>query len=112
MRQKHGNAEDLGSNDDVISTATDQMPGKKNILNQFWLFIILTLALLIFLIIFIAQNDHKIKINYLGFHWDAALGIALSSAAVIGGFIVALAIGWRLAYKRRQKQALPSHDDN
>ncbi len=97
------------SDDEMInqknSQTEDDSPtdSKKIALNKpFWLIIVIALLILAFLIVFIAQNNRDVVINYLGFHWHAHLGIALLLSAISSGIIVALVIGWRSIYLHKK----------
>lgn len=66
-----------------------------------WVGMILSAAVLVFLLIFILQNRAPVQINFLS--WAGALptGVALLFSAVAGALLVALPAGARILQLRR-----------
>jgi uncharacterized integral membrane protein len=56
-----------------------------------WVAVGLFAVILLLLLIFILQNEHKVDISYLGAHGHLPLGVALLLAAVCGVLLVVLA---------------------
>jgi uncharacterized integral membrane protein len=59
-------------------------------------------VLLILLIVFLAENEHEVKISFLGASTNFPLGLALLLAAVAGVVITLLAGGTRIMQLRRE----------
>jgi uncharacterized integral membrane protein len=55
-----------------------------------WVAITATVILMLFLVIFIAQNGQKVEVNFLGFSGTVSLAVALLAAAVAGGLLTVL----------------------
>ncbi|SFS97717.1 LapA family protein [Saccharopolyspora flava] len=67
-------------------------------------------VVLVFLLIFVAQNFVSVTVHFLGLEFSLPLGLALLFAAIIGGVLVWLAgtarmIQMRRAAKKARKQA-------
>jgi len=56
-----------------------------------WMAVIGVLVVLIFLIVFILENEQHVQVSFLGTHGRLPLGVALLLSAVIGGIAVVLA---------------------
>ncbi|MGK3958615.1 LapA family protein [Arthrobacter sp. R4] len=65
-----------------------------------WAATVAVLVLLGLLIAFILQNQEQVHVQYFGLVGSVPLGIALSIAAVIGGFLVAITGTIRIAQLR------------
>lgn len=79
-------------------------------LSGLWIAIGCFAIILVFLLIFILQNDHKVEISYLGIHGQLTLGIAMLFAALVGIVLTALAgtariLQLRAAARRRVHQS-------
>ena len=76
---------------------------------RIWSAIILSIALLVFLIIFLAQNQDMVTIKFLGFSGELNLGLMLFIAALAGGLIVAIIVAARVikirANARKERKA-------
>jgi uncharacterized integral membrane protein len=55
-----------------------------------WVAITATVILLLFLVIFIAQNGQKVEVNFLGFSGTVSLAVAVLAATVAGGILTVL----------------------
>lgn len=66
-----------------------------------WSAVIAGLLILIVLLIFIAQNTESAEFEFLGWHWNLPLGVAILLAAVCGGLLASLAGAVRLFQLRR-----------
>jgi uncharacterized integral membrane protein len=65
-----------------------------------WALIVGSLTLIV-LLIFIAQNLDTTTIHFLGWHWNAPVGIAFLVAAICGSLITVLTGGARMFQLRR-----------
>jgi uncharacterized integral membrane protein len=84
-------------------------------LSRAWVVTAGALVLLVALIIFIAQNNEKVKIQFLGLHGQFSLALALLMAAVAGGLIVvgigtARIIQLRRTARRHRKEDLQARE--
>jgi uncharacterized integral membrane protein len=57
-----------------------------------WIALVVGVLVLIAILIFVAQNSAKVRINFLWMHGTLALGIALLISAILG-ILLAMAIG-------------------
>jgi len=55
-----------------------------------WIGLIGTAVFLILLIVFIAQNSHRVSIHFLGWHGQFSLALTILLSAVIGVLLVAI----------------------
>ena len=65
-----------------------------------WVATVATLVLLSLMIVFILQNQAAVRVQYLGLAGSVPLGVALSIAAVTGGFLVMIAGAVRVTQLR------------
>lgn len=65
-----------------------------------WTFTIVALVILVFLVIFMVQNQGRVTVQFLGFQGQLALGIAMLIAAVAGALVVATAGAVRIVQLR------------
>ena len=63
------------------------------------------IVVLLLIIVFVAQNGSRVKVNFLFLHGHMALGLALLLAAVLGAALVALAGGARILQLRHRARA-------
>jgi uncharacterized integral membrane protein len=68
---------------------------------SFWIALIVGIVALTGILIFILQNLHKTRVNFVTAHWDIPLGIDLLFAAILGGLIVFVAGATRIVQLRR-----------
>ena len=66
-----------------------------------WTSLIAGFLILIVLLIFIAQNTSSASFQFLSWHWNLPLGVAILLAAVCGGLITALVSAARMFQLRR-----------
>ena len=65
-----------------------------------WTFTVTALVVLVFLVVFMVQNQDRVNVHFLGFHGQLALGIAMLIAAVAGASVVAIAGAVRIIQLR------------
>ncbi|MFJ6417022.1 lipopolysaccharide assembly protein LapA domain-containing protein [Paeniglutamicibacter sp. NPDC091659] len=65
-----------------------------------WTFTVVALIVLVFLVVFMVQNQDRVTVFFLGFHGQLALGIAMLIAAVAGATVVAIAGAVRIIQLR------------
>jgi lipopolysaccharide assembly protein A len=65
-----------------------------------WFAVVVFAVLLVFLLIFIVQNERPVDITFLGAHWRLQLGVALLLAAVVGVLLAILAAVARMGQLR------------
>jgi uncharacterized integral membrane protein len=86
--------EGLPSSDASLSPSADRSARRKAVprsrTGTVWVAITATVILLLFLVIFIAQNGQKVEVNFLGFSGTVSLAVALLAAAVAGGLLTVL----------------------
>jgi uncharacterized integral membrane protein len=74
-----------------------------------WFAVAFFVVVLLFLLIFIVQNDRAVDISYLGMHGHLQLGVALLLSAVCGALLTILAGAARIsqlhAVARRHRRA-------
>lgn len=63
------------------------------------------IVVLLLIIVFVAQNGTRVKVNFLFLHGHMALGLALLLAAVLGAALVALSGGARILQLRHRARA-------
>jgi uncharacterized integral membrane protein len=66
-----------------------------------WIGVMLSAVVLIFLLIFIVQNNVPVRINFLGAAGTLPTGVALLFAAIAGLLLVAIPAGLRILQLRR-----------
>lgn len=69
---------------------------------RLWVSLALATALLVLLIVFIAENSRSVTISFLGAHGHISLGLALLIAAVVGAAVALLAGAARILQLRRE----------
>ena len=74
-----------------------QYPIKRTRLRGLWIALIIFAVVLLFLLIFILQNNRGVDVSYLGAHGHMPLGVALLMAAVCGALLAILAAVARIA---------------
>lgn len=67
-----------------------------------WIGLIVAAVVMVFLLIFILQNQESADIDFLGFHFSLPLGVALLMAALSGVVIVAIPGVARIVQLRRK----------
>jgi lipopolysaccharide assembly protein A len=65
-----------------------------------WFAVVVFAVLLVFLLIFIVQNERPVDITFLGLHGRLQLGVALLLAALVGVLLAILAAVARMAQLR------------
>ncbi len=65
-----------------------------------WTFTVVAVVVLIFLVVFMVQNQDRVTVNFLGFQGQLALGIAMLIASVAGALVVAIAGAVRIIQLR------------
>jgi uncharacterized integral membrane protein len=66
-----------------------------------WAGVVLSAAVLVFLLVFILQNREVVRIDFLGFSGALPTGVALLFAAIAGLLLVAIPGGVRILQLRR-----------
>lgn len=76
-----------------------------------WVGLVLATLIVVAVLIFIVQNNHDVRIDWLGFHVRISLALALLIAAVAGVLVPILAGGARIVQlrvaRRRAKREQP-----
>ena len=75
-------------------------PVKRTRIRGLWIAVIIFALVLLFLLIFILQNNRAVDISYLGAHEHMPLGVALLLAAVCGALLAITAAAVRMAQLR------------
>lgn len=76
-------------------------PKDRTIFSGLYLGLVLAALVLIFLLIFILQNNEPVQINFLGFSGTLPTGVALLLAAIAGVLLVAIPGSGRIMQLRR-----------
>ena len=76
-----------------------------------WTFTIVALIVLVFLVVFMVQNQDRVTVYFLGFHGQLALGIAMLIAAVAGATVVAIAGAVRIIQLRSRARTSAKRQD-
>jgi lipopolysaccharide assembly protein A len=86
--------ESLPSGNAPVTPSTDASARQKAVprsrTGSVWVAITATVILLLFLVIFIAQNGQKVEVNFLGFSGTVSLAVAVLAATVAGGILTVL----------------------
>ena len=69
---------------------------------RLWVSLALATALLVLLIIFIAENSKQVTVSFLGIHGHISLALAMLIAAVVGAAVTLLAGTARILQLRRE----------
>lgn len=75
-----------------------------------WIGIVLAILLVIAVLIFILQNNHSVRIEWLGLHVTLSLAIAILIAAVAGALVPVLAGGARIVQLRVARRRAKRED--
>jgi uncharacterized integral membrane protein len=91
---------------DAPTVPTAQSPESEPVLRHsrsggLWTGLILSAIVLIFLLVFILQNQISVTIRFLGFAGSVPVGVALLLAAIAGLLLVAIPGGVRIVQLRR-----------
>ena len=92
--------------------ASDQVPEgpSRTRISSTWVAVAVAVVFLVLLVDFIAQNDRKVPIYFLGANGHASLALALLAAAVAGALVVLLISAARIVQLRvvgrRHKRAM------
>lgn len=82
-------------------------PQRRTRISGIWVAIGCFAVIIVFLLVFILQNDQRVDISYLGFHARMPLGVGLLFAAIVGVLLTVLAGTARILQLRRSRaQAL------
>jgi uncharacterized integral membrane protein len=99
----------------VPAPAADPVPSRTKA-GAFWISLIVGIVALTGILVFILQNLHTTRVNFVTAHWDIPLGIDLLFAAILGGLIVFVAGATRILqlrrFARRQDRALRQSHGN
>jgi uncharacterized integral membrane protein len=73
-----------------------------------WLAVAVMLVLVLFMLIFVLQNGHKVALEFLWLDFSLPVGVAMLLAAVVGGMLVVLfgaarVVQLRMAARRHRK---------
>jgi uncharacterized integral membrane protein len=72
-----------------------------------WVAVVGFAALLLLLVVFIAQNTQKVEVSFLGWEGSAPLAVSLLIAAVVGIALTAVAGSLRILQLRRRVRRGP-----
>jgi uncharacterized integral membrane protein len=77
-------------------------PPRQTFAGRVWAGIIVAVILLVLLIIFVAENSHKVTVKFLGASGTLSLGLMMLVAAVVGALITLLVGTTRMVQLRRE----------
>ena len=70
-----------------------------------WTFTVVGILLLVFLVIFIMQNEEHVTVRFLGFQGELAQGVAMLFAAIGGALVVAIVGAVRIIQLRSRARS-------
>lgn len=70
-----------------------------------WTFTVVGILLLVFLVIFIMQNEARVTVRFLGFEGELAQGVAMLFAAIGGALVVAIVGAVRIIQLRSRAKS-------
>lgn len=82
-------------------TAPAAGPSNRTIVSGLWIGLVLSAVVLVFLLIFILQNQEDVQVTFLGATGELPTGVALLLAAVAGVLVVAIPGTGRILQLRR-----------
>ena len=71
-------------------TPAPPLKGPQTRTGRTWIGVAIGLVLLLVMIIFVAQNEHDTKLNFLWIHGTVTVGVAVLLAFVVGGLCIVL----------------------
>jgi uncharacterized integral membrane protein len=84
-------------------SAKDPLRASKT--SRFWAALAALVVLLVFLVVFVAQNTERVSVSFLGWEWNPPLAVAMLIAVVVG-LAISLAAGslriWQLHRRVRR----------
>lgn len=86
---------------DPAMRVTDPGARERSVVSGFYIGLILAALVLIFLLVFILQNNVPVQINFLGFSGTLPTGVALLLAAIAGVLLVVIPGSGRIIALRR-----------
>jgi uncharacterized integral membrane protein len=82
-------------------------PLRASRVSRFWFALAGLVVLLLFLVIFVAQNTEKVSISFLGWQWHTPLAVAMLIAVLVGLAITVTAGTLRIWQVRRRVRRAP-----
>jgi uncharacterized integral membrane protein len=86
-------------------------PGKDPLrasrVSRFWTALAALVVLLLFLVVFVAQNTERVTVNFLGWEWHPPLAVAMLVAVLVGLAITVTAGTLRIWQVHRRVRRTP-----
>ena len=90
---------------DAPAAAPTKDPLRASKASRFWAALAALVVLLIFLVVFVAQNTERVSVSFLGWEWNPPLAVAMLIAVVVG-LAITMAAGtlriWQLHRRVRR----------
>ena len=95
---------------------TDQQPAagqpakdplRASRVSRFWLALAALVVLLLFLVVFVAQNTERVSVSFLGWEWHTPLAVAMLIAVLVGLAITVTAGSLRIWQVHRRVRRTP-----
>lgn len=106
----HPNDERPDRDPTVQQSAPDQTakdPLRASRVSRFWFALAGLVVLLLFLVVFVAQNTEKVSVSFLGWQWHTPLAVAMLIAVLVGLAITVTAGTLRIWQVRRRVRRAP-----
>jgi uncharacterized integral membrane protein len=87
------------------TTAKDPLRASR--VSRFWLALAGLVVLMLFLVVFVAQNTEKVSVSFLGWQWHTPLAVAMLIAVLVGLAITVTAGTLRIWQVRRRVRRAP-----
>ncbi len=84
-----------------------QDPLRASRVSRFWFALAGLVVLLLFLVVFVAQNTEKVSISFLGWQWHTPLAVAMLIAVLVGLAITVTAGTLRIWQVHRRVRRTP-----
>jgi len=108
---EHPTDPDLDPGPDPDPQATAQAPAKDPLrasrVSRFWAALAALVVLLLFLVVFVAQNTERVTVHFLGWEWHPPLAVAMLVAVLVGLAITVTAGTLRIWQVHRRVRRAP-----
>ena len=82
-------------------------PLRASRVSRFWAALAALVVLLLFLVVFVAQNTEKVSVSFLGWEWHPPLAVAMLVAVLVGLALTVTAGTLRIWQVRRRVRRTP-----
>jgi uncharacterized integral membrane protein len=92
---------------DSVAQPAAKDPLRASRVSRFWTALAALVVLLLFLVIFVAQNTERVSVSFLGWDWNPPLAVAMLIAVLVG-LALSVAVGTlRIWQVRRRVRRTP-----